>query len=85
MRDIGVVVKDIISLIPDENEDFKTDILEFSSSLCYSAPETLNKSQSHWHNLCFIINEHIPHTDYHKHMWCKEIIDIYLDTHYKCD
>jgi len=84
MRDIGAVLYDILSLIPDENVDFKTDIREFSRSFCNSAPDTIGKPQSHWHKLSFIINEHIPHVDYHNHMWCKEIIDIYLDPHYKC-
>ena len=55
------------------------DINNFRESLVYVAPEQIH-SIYYFYKLQHIINDNITEKDYLMHTWCKEVIDIFMDS-----
>ena len=91
MRVITLVVKDLIELIPqDENipDRFKTLKHQMNKNIIESIPfaePSMIKSNWFWNKLSLYVNENITREDYQTIQWCRDFIDIFQDPNYKKD
>ena len=87
MRNIFVVVSDIIYTIRNDKSDHKStkfilqDLESLYESMHYSSPEQI-KSVDHFERLQEIMNYYIDQDDYIYVPWCKKVINIFLDPEY---
>jgi hypothetical protein len=81
MRDIIIIIGDILKLIPENEKVFSNSITSMSQSLRHAAPETIGHKRR-WQKLGWILTHHITPEDYNTKEWCKQIIDIFQDPTY---
>ena len=81
MRNIIIIIGDILRLIPENEEVFSNSINNMSQSLRHAAPETIGDKRW-WQKLGGILTLHITPEDYNTKEWCKQIIDIFQDPTY---
>tara|TARA_B110000285_G_C14990169_1_gene545907 strand:- start:44 stop:295 length:252 start_codon:yes stop_codon:yes gene_type:complete len=81
MRNIIIIVGDILRLIPENEEVLSKSIKNMSESLVHAAPETIGDKRL-WQKLGEILTLYITHEDYDTKEWCKQIIDIFQDPNY---
>jgi hypothetical protein len=78
-RNIAIVACDIASLIPEDQVDFKNDVMNFiKGDLAYRAPEILFTHQVWIKFELQIMKKHIPLIKDSDEEWKKKIIDVYL-------
>lgn len=89
MRVITLVVKDLIELIPeDENipDRFKTLKDQINKNIIESIPfaePSIIKSNWFWNKLSLYVDQYITREDYQTIQWCRDFIDIFQDPFYK--
>lgn len=78
-RNIAIVACNIASLIPEDQVDFKNDVMKFiTGDLAYRAPEILFTHQMWVKFELTIMKKHIPLLKDSDEEWKKKIIDIYV-------
>lgn len=78
-RNIAIVACNIASLIPEDQVDFKNDVMKFiTGDLAYRAPEILFTPEV-WDKFEFtVMKKYIPSVKDCDEEWKKKIIDIYV-------
>jgi hypothetical protein len=78
-RSVALVSLFIVSKLPDDQVNFKSDIMHFvTGSLYYVPPEDMFKSNN-WAKLEDIMHKYIPNINHETDPeWKKEIVDIYI-------
>jgi len=72
-RDSLIIAANIWRLTPDENHEFKEDIMDFIKRTVYSSPE-IRRSTEFWHELQSIMYKYIPQINDN---WEKIVVNYY--------
>ena len=90
MRSIIKVFSDIAEIVEEYKDeiinDYKEDLIyslnKMKESMIYSPPEQLDSSYF-FYILSNILNQYIKERDYETKIWCKKIVDIFMNPTYK--